>query len=303
MKKKIMKGNCLDIGKIQQFLDGELDSSELMSVSGHFAECTVCSMHLSAAEEEYAFVNVALERELDTLIPTQRLWTRINETLAEEKKVVPIWRRYTLSLFSQLFTSPMPAAAMGVAVIGIVAFSVVIFNSVLEQPLTDNIVAVDRPSRTNGQNAPVIDSDVQQNVMNTAVSNEAKTLTSEPVADRTAAVHASHLTTAIQDNRQRARATQAVYRYVPGEESYIAVISDMTNRYKRERDAAFTPSGRVAFERDLAVVDHAIKRVRDAVKKNPNDAAARQMLYSAYQDKIDLLNSAGQKAEMMAAVY
>ena len=73
-----MSVDCLDIGTIQAFLDGELTPDASMSVTKHIAGCNACSYMLGEAEEESAFVFPVLEREMNTHVPTQRLWTRIN---------------------------------------------------------------------------------------------------------------------------------------------------------------------------------------------------------------------------------
>jgi hypothetical protein len=62
------------------------------------------------------------------------------------------------------------------------------------------------------------------------------------------------------------------------------------------------PSERVAYERDMAMVNDSIDRMRREVKKNPKNESAKQVLYSSYQNKIDLLNSVSQKGELMASL-
>ena len=76
-----MKQDCLDIGIIQAFLDGELAHPESARVSGHIAVCDACSLMLADAEDESAVVFSALDREFSTLVPTQRLWNKINDSI------------------------------------------------------------------------------------------------------------------------------------------------------------------------------------------------------------------------------
>ena len=78
-----MKNNCLDIGIIQAFLDGELSVGDVARVSDHIADCDTCAMLLSQAEDENAIVFPALAREFDSMVPTQRLWARIEERSEE----------------------------------------------------------------------------------------------------------------------------------------------------------------------------------------------------------------------------
>jgi len=59
---------------------------------------------------------------------------------------------------------------------------------------------------------------------------------------------------------------------------------------------------RIFYERDMAVVDDAIAKMKSEVKKNPKNESAKQVLYSSYQNKIDLLNSVSQKEELVASL-
>jgi ribosomal protein S15P/S13E len=90
--------------------------------------------------------------------------------------------------------------------------------------------------------------------------------------------------------------------YLPGEESYVRTIADLKQNVDEQKDVVLTPSTRVSYERDMAVVNDSIKRMRDEVKKNPKNQAAKQVLYASYQDKIDLLNSVAQREELIASL-
>jgi hypothetical protein len=52
----------------------------------------------------------------------------------------------------------------------------------------------------------------------------------------------------------------------------------------------------------MAVVDDAIKKMQREVRRNPKNEAAREVLRSSYQNKIDLLNSVAEKSELMATL-
>jgi ribosomal protein S15P/S13E len=89
---------------------------------------------------------------------------------------------------------------------------------------------------------------------------------------------------------------------MPGEESYVKTISSLSKIVDTQKDTAMRPSQRVAYERDMAVVDDAINKLRNEVKKNPKNESAKQVLYASYQNKIDLLNSVSRKEELMASL-
>ncbi len=89
---------------------------------------------------------------------------------------------------------------------------------------------------------------------------------------------------------------------MPGEESYIKTISSLSKVVEGKKDDAMRPSQRIAYERDMAVVNDAITKMRLAVAKDPKNESAKRVLYSSYQNKIDLLNSVSQKEELMASL-
>ena len=94
----------------------------------------------------------------------------------------------------------------------------------------------------------------------------------------------------------------AVYEYLPGEESYIKTIATLEKTVDERKDEALRPSSRVAFEKDLALANDAIKKMQTEVRKNPKNEAAKQVLLDSYQSKVDLLNSVTSKTELMASV-
>src|SRR5258706_2856689 len=110
-----MNDNCLDIGIIQAFLDGELAHDNSARVSGHIAACDVCALMLADAEDESAIVFPALEREFNTLVPTQRLWNKINDSIVTERESRPFWQK-AKAFLSMALGSPSIAVAATVLV-------------------------------------------------------------------------------------------------------------------------------------------------------------------------------------------
>src|ERR1041385_5474120 len=108
--------NCLDTGTVQAFLDGELKPAEVSTVSAHIAACDACAARLAAAEEESAFVFSVLEREMDALVPTQRLWAKINGSIEVEKQTAPFWKKAWVYISTSL-ASPSIAVAAGLLIV------------------------------------------------------------------------------------------------------------------------------------------------------------------------------------------
>jgi anti-sigma factor RsiW len=74
-------------------LDGETTPEVSLRLTDHIAGCDACARLMADADEENAIVFSTLDRELNTLVPTQRLWSRINETIEVEKANVPVWHK------------------------------------------------------------------------------------------------------------------------------------------------------------------------------------------------------------------
>jgi hypothetical protein len=303
-----MNGKCFDIGVIQAFLDGETAAELTARVTEHVSICDSCAAKLAEADEENSIVFSALDREFNTLVPTQRLWTRINDTIAVEKTQLSVWQRILSALPLFQLSSPTFAAICGVVML-VSLFAV--FNGIRNRS-NEEIAGVPQPSAS--QNAPA-SAVLPALVPDTVVASDPDDASLRPTATQVAAkdsVKESNISperirsvvnaefTARRDAVRDAKTVEAAY--LPGEESYMKTISNLKQSVDDQKDRVLTPSTRVAYERDMAVVNDSIKRMQSVVRKNPRNQAAKQVLYAAYQDKIDLLNSVAQREELMASL-
>lgn len=281
---------CLDIGIIQAFLDGELSHDETSRVSSHMALCDTCAIALAEAESEATFVFSALDRELDTLVPTQRLWNKINDSIAEEKAQMPWWEKAWALVSVGLMNPSIAVAASLVIVVGV--FAAVWMNRApvnMAGP-TNNIAAVKPPTTAPAPSNNITVSDVPD----TVVSSDTPRI--ERAAFRAEPRRATVATAVVRTN------STSFADPLAGESSYVSTISTLSKTVEDKKDGVLRPSQRVAFERDMAMVDDSIAKMRKEVKRNPKNETARQVLYSSYQNKIDLLNSVAQKEELMASI-
>ena len=287
---------CLDIGAIQAFLDGELDFERSETVAHHIAACDDCAMMLAEAEEESAFAFTALEQEFNTLVPTQRLWTKINDSIEQEKK------SFWTPIFAFFKQPAFAAFASLLVVVGL--FALVLNRGNVEEK------SVAQVEQTN------------KNIIVPTLNPIAPTVPpiSSPIIDLPTVK-----TAAVKNNRTGIRVIEARFvkenrtpkpphiiidRNQPqpandtltGEDSYIKTIATLTETVNNRKDEVLKPSARFAFERDLAVADNAIKTMKAEIKQNPKDEGAKQILRSSYQNKIDLLSSVADKTELMASL-
>lgn len=286
--------NCLDIGIIQAFLDGELSGGELTHVSDHIGGCDSCAMLLAEAEDENAVVFPALAREFDTMVPTHRLWARINDSIETEKAAAP-WYLKLYGILVAGFANPSVAVAAGLfLVLGIFA----VFT--LRKPVND-VAFVPTARVTTTSNAPSVTAPGPQVSNATARDVEPSRPTTETAAYR--APRRTTVENAVYTTAKPAVPVSQDAGYLPGEESYVNTIASLTKSVKGDEDPnVMRASERVSYERDMAVVNSTIERMRSAVRKDPKNDAAKQMLSAAYQNKIDLLNSVAQKEELVASL-
>lgn len=289
-----MMQDCLDIGTIQAFLDGELAHTESARVSAHIATCDSCALMLADAEDESALVFPALEREFSNLVPTQRLWNKINESIETEKQSAPIWQKAWAFITLNLATPSFVAAAGMVMVFGVAALLVIDRTSKTQQVAGVAPVSVSAPL----QPAPSISTTKSTDTVVSDV-REARPLATERMAYR--ALARLPQPTSVTGTSSAAL-PDASNGYFPGEESYVKTIASLSRSVDSAKDVVMRPGERIAYERDMAVVDDAIAKMRSEVKKNPRNESAKQVLYSSYQNKIDLLNSVSQKEELVASL-
>lgn len=289
-----MNEKCLDIGTIQAFLDGETTPEISLQLANHIGSCTACADRLAVAEDENSFVFSALDREMNTLVPTQRLWNRINDSIEIEKANVPFWRQLSAFVWTS-FSSPTLTTAAGLSIVFGFISAVWVLRS------TDDVPPVDVKTFV----TPVPDAGPVFPPSELPPSSGTDMQQSEPIAPYVAT---SNLTPDSvnklvdeANKRNEIRPQYLVHQPLPGEVGYIKTIAGLKESLDGRRDEVFDVSSRVAFERDLAVVNNAIKSTQKVVRKNPRNQAARQVLYSAYQDKIDLLNTVAQRDELMAS--
>lgn len=281
-----MSGKCCEPGIIQAFLDGELAQDQSARVTSHIANCDACAILLAQAEEEMAVVFPALEREFNSLVPTQRLWTRINESIDEERRRTPFWQKLWAGLVLQI-ANPSIAAAAGVLII----FG--LFAGVWSL-------------RTNApvENAPIAKVETRRNTGDTITPVLPDNTSVDPVSIPPVKINRAPVERAAYSPAPlRGTVTKAsTAEYLPGEASYVKTIENLSQAVDGRKDTALRPAARVNFERDMAVVNDAIKRMKGEVRKNPKNESAKQVLYSSYQNKIDLLNSVAEKEELMASL-
>ncbi len=285
-----MKQECLEIGIIQAFLDLELSHIQTDMVSGHIAVCDACALMLADADDESAIVFPALEREFNTLVPTQRLWNKISDSIATERESRTFWHK-AWAYAAIAFANPSMAAAAGLLIVSgmFAAFWVNFTDAPTAVPIDLSAKATQSPARADIQS-------LETEFVETPVTKIPGQPTVKIERD------------AYRPEMRRAASSPMIINasapaaYLPGEESYVKTISSLNKTAEDQKEGVLRPSERIAFERDMAIVNDTIAKMKTEVKRNPRNESAKQILYSSYQNKIDLLNSVAQKEDLVASL-
>jgi hypothetical protein len=295
-----MTDKCLDIGTIQAFLDGELNFETTETVARHVSVCDNCAILLAGSEEESAFAFSTLEQEFNTLVPTQRLWTKINDSIEREKK--SFWQP-----IYAFFLQPSTAAFASLIFVAVVSITLLTFKP----NAPTNYLALNNGGQQTtiqpilqNQSAPAINPSVALTDDKSAKAVKFNQNKSTYRAIKTSYVKSDNNLTNVKPSIKSPDNIVPPTRSenILGEESYIKTIATLKTTVESRKDEVLSPSARFAFERDLAVTNDAIEKMRKEVRKNPNNEAARQILRASYQNKIDLLNSVADKTELMASL-
>jgi len=99
----------------------------------------------------------------------------------------------------------------------------------------------------------------------------------------------------------RQQQTSAVAQ-VDAESTMLRAVADSTRAYEAEAQilldrleiqrATMRPDARAAIDRNLHTVDVAIAELKDAIVRDPNNPALRQLLATSYRQKVELLKRA-----------
>ena len=288
---------CLREEILQSYIDGELSGETVESVTSHLAGCVACSASVRELETENNLVAAALAPEFEASVPTAQLRQRIDAAIAQDQFVnssitekaglgeVRGWFQSLSDLFS--FT---PQRALGYAsLVAILAFAI--------------IFAVTQRSnfqKTIGSQEVAI---VNQPPDNSSVPTKPAEVSPTVVAPASVATVAPKTTVASVPKSYRprnnsvARATPSSrsaeanhVKLLPGERSYLQTIADLDSTMKLDK-GRMRPAIQAEYERNLAFVDRALAAARTAAKNNPNDPDAAEFMFSAYQNKVDLLNT------------
>jgi len=286
---------CLQEEVLQSYLDGELHGRQMEQVSSHLSSCFTCSDLARQLEQENSILASALAPEFEAAVPSGRLRQRIDAAIGSVRIEAAAANASTrnvrnwLSSLSDLFAFS-PQRALGYAsLMLIVGFAVVMAMmrwQTVPTSTTDSLVATASPAPTPEPTAAPPVAPPVKTVPPSSEQNGTRSTGPNERRQRGSAI-ASRTTSGRNDT-----AANHV-KLLPGERSYLQTIAQLDSTIKSEK-SRMKPGVQAEYQRNLAFVDRTLAVARTAAKSNPNDPDATEFMFSAYQSKVDLLNTVAQ---------
>lgn len=316
--------NCLDEGMLQSYMDGELSPELTAGAAAHVAACAACAGALDAARAELSLFAAAFAPDASLSVPSESLRERLDAAIAgmESSRPAPrggtFWNLGSLAAWlAAPFNFEPRAAGAFASLLALVALAAVLgsvyFGGGKHQQQQPVSVAENTPVEKTRPSAVAPVETAQPNVENTptvATENDGPVAASRGVVAnaRNASQPRRGSVARIANSRGEPKSsggevetpaeTASAQQSVPGEENYLKTIASLSKVVEVGGADALRPQFRIAYERNLAVIDKAIEETRRAALRDPKDADTTSFLFSAYQNKIDLLSTAADQAQV-----
>ncbi len=308
--------NCLDEGMLQGYIDGELSAASMDEAAAHIAACLSCADAAREAENEMASFTAAFAHEASVNVPTERLRDHIEAAIDQRQLAVATpapssFNRLCGALTALLTLTPQRAAAF--ASLALVITLAVLFAAARPDKQTPeatgeegggNEIAAVAPALENQNSTatettpPFANAAPEQSVSPAIVSSGGATIVKASVNKPRGVRRSTNTTPSARGRETLTTTTTTAPKLLPGEGSYLEAIASLTKAIDAGGDATLRPSVRSEYERNLAVVDQAILTTRRNALRNPQDTGAREFLLSAYQTKVELLNTVADQTQL-----
>jgi hypothetical protein len=259
---------------LEEYFDDELGASEAREVEAHLAGCEACASALESIESEAALYS-RYDRGFE---PSPGMWAgvlaRIEPDGARRLGRGDRFRQWIAGLSAVLTPGrlvPLAVAACAVVVVGVVGFRVL----QTETPPPPGIASVvEPPSAPPVAPAPTI----------AHVDPQEPTVV--PTANPSGSLRPVRHTTSRPDGAKPPKADALQPQVAKAEQNYLAAIAVLTKDVERG-GGPIDPK----LRKPLDDIDRNITTARDAVKKNPDDPTAVLNMLSAYDEKVEVLQT------------
>ncbi|HYH85769.1 MAG TPA: zf-HC2 domain-containing protein [Pyrinomonadaceae bacterium] len=296
---------CLDESLLQAYMDGELSPEQAGAAAAHLAACETCADALASAQSEASFFASAFAPDESVSVPTEILRARVNAAVARLESSPETTRGgsrgwsfggFLASLSGMLNLTPQGAAAFA-GLLAVLTVATVLFVVQKSQRATrENEIAQTentKPTTATPSEVAPNQNEVKQQPVATPESGDRRTII-ETVKYTPRSVNKKNA------GRGRVAPPAVKDQSLPGEKDYQTAIASLEKTIKMGGDAVLSPSVRLKYERNVAILDSAIGESRRVAAANPKDKDAVGFLMAAYQSKVELLTKVADQAQVAA---
>jgi hypothetical protein len=277
---------CTNEFTLQAYFDGELPPAEMRRIAAHLAACRQCAAAAQEIEEETALLSLALADEIAAPVPTESLRARLDAAIAtlEAQPLQPtprLWQRVS-AWFAGLNFEPQHAMALAsVAIVATLGWFAWAGQPAEKATGADTLARLDWPQASV---SPTPDAKPKPFAGSKNATPEPRMIPVKYTRDE-----------GFNRKPQAKLAPEATP--LPGEAGYLKTIASLEKAVaSQQSDLNLQPKVRAVYERNIAVLDQAIRASQKSARRNPRDPDAADFLYSAYQSKVDLMNTVATSA-------
>ena len=262
--------SCISEETLQSWADDELAANEAGALAAHLIGCLNCAEAARAVKAENLVVSKALASEFEAAIPTERLRERVWQAVAAlDHANAPTVSRSLSQGARAFFVSIRPLAYASIVAAILIAGFVGFLSLKKERTLPGSPEVV----RKDSGNVP------------TAISSAPSEQPPKPASSAFQSTAKGRKAKAMTRSRPyEPEATSLSWQ----QRQYDYAIGKLKEAI--EVQPAMPISLQVEYAYDLALIDNAITASRAAARRNPKDPLAAQLMLTAYQSKVDLMN-------------
>ena len=306
---------CPDEIVLQAYCDGELSPTKSRDAAAHLSACAECCATVQEINDETALLTAAFAAAWDAPVPSARLRARMDLAIAEENTqtaalpapVAHWWTRYATQLSGLPGALLMPRglawASLLLAAVGGMSWYAgagrgtpgTLSAALPANRISEIAVAGVAP-------APV--------VATTPAPRPVRSAETSPVM--VAVRYRRTPPAAVRELRVKPQQSRAVVAPVspvalahavplPGEKSYLKALESLDRTIAQDNGEALPPSLRATYERNIALLNQAIRASQKKARRNPQDDSAAEFLYSSYQSKLELMTTVAQQVRPLGA--
>jgi anti-sigma factor RsiW len=292
-----MRNLCLDEGILQGYYDGELEPARLEQVASHLSSCEACAAMARDVESEIEMMTGAFAYEMSLSVPSERLRSRIESAVAGIEHTPAVSGLSVGSRLQQWWAGLVPSFSFA-------SPRAVGFASALAFLVLAATVGGILMQRNNSQSDTTLAGIVRSD-------EEVSFPTLNPISPEVEVAPVSVSRTnrrPVSHRRSNGVVTPGANEMVaqnahalPGEKNYLQAISSLTEVIEANGESSLQPTLLSDYKRNLAVVDQAITSTQRTARSNPKSTDAAEMLYTAYQTKLDLLTAVSEQSRPLIA--